>query len=96
MICCFLCCTDFQKLLLPGINELVDEVFPPLHSGVGHTLREEYNDFTHWRLSVSLSQKEFDDPELVDIYSIGDANLSQDQILATQSPGHLARSLLGD
>lgn len=83
----------FHKLICSGINELVDEVFPPLHSNTEHDVREEYNDFSHWRLPVSIPQRGLDDPELVDQYSFGNVRAINEEV---PTAGHLAKSLLGD
>ncbi|GMH32205.1 hypothetical protein BSKO_00039 [Bryopsis sp. KO-2023] len=75
---------------LQGINELVDEVFPPVKSNrQGPPLREEFNDFCHWK--VSIPHFGLDDPELGDMCSHPEG---EEHAKELHTPGHLAQSLL--
>lgn len=78
------------------INELVDEVFPPLLSRWEQHVREEFSDFNHWRLSASTLNLGYDDPELRDISRKSDSKPVDREADDLYTPGHLAKSVLGD
>lgn len=87
--------------IIIGINELVDEVFPPTIKNEAYAeLREEFNDYHYWKFSND-TWLWHDDPKLHDIeYNYRNRNFLNQNYLDKDDmdyfPGQLARSVLDD